>query len=271
MQTHLGAEAVHFHPLPGLCMGHRKALVPSPGLPSTLEWAFGPKQYAQESRGWSHTAVPGPGWVFFTPGAQSGPCPLVDIDRDLAEITRGSWCPSSPFAFRGPAKTCRSEHEPPGQHWNLNTHELPGYSQRPRSTGQMDTWEGRRESEGLTLQVRGAPDHRESWREPHKSGQLQPRGAAGDACLKRRTEELRRRGRGGKHTKHRCLDNKLQKLTFIYCTKVCLTFDTKEGFSTENPSLSEQYPCTLYHLCANPGRPEQWPRGCQRNPATACG
>lgn len=37
--------------------------------------------------------------------------------------------------------------------------------------------------------------------------------------------------------KHRCLHNELQKLTFIYCTKVCLTFDTKEGFSTENPSL----------------------------------
>lgn len=78
-----------------------------------LEWAFGPKQSAQESRGWSHTAVPGPGWVFFTPRAQSGSRPLVDIDRDPAEITRGSWCPSRPFAFRGPAKTCRSEHEPP--------------------------------------------------------------------------------------------------------------------------------------------------------------
>lgn len=104
-----------------------------------------------------------------------------------------------------------------------------------------------------------------------QSSQLQPSGAAGDGCLKRRNEELRRRGRGGKHTKHRCLHNELQKLTFIYCTKVCLTFDTKEGFSTENPSLSEQYPCTLYHLCANPSRPEQWPRGCQRNPATACG
>ena len=139
--------------------------------PSTLEWAFGPKQAAQESRGWSqsHTAVPGPGWVFFTPRAQSGPRPLVDIDRDRAEITRGSWCPSGPFAFRGPAKTCRSEHEPPGQHWNLNTRELPGYSQRPHSTGQMDTWEGRREWEGLTLPVRGAPDRRESWREPHRA------------------------------------------------------------------------------------------------------
>lgn len=41
--------------------------------------------------------------------------------------------------------------------------------------------------------------------------------------------------------------NKLQKLTFIYCTKVGLPFDTKSGFSTENPSLSEQYLCTLYY------------------------
>lgn len=113
-RRHLGAEAVHFHPLPGLCMGYRRALVPAPGLPATLEWAFGPKQSAQESRGWSHTAVPGPGWVFFTPGAQSGPRPLVDIDRDPAEITRGSWCPSSPFAFRGPAKTCRLNMSPQG-------------------------------------------------------------------------------------------------------------------------------------------------------------
>ena len=30
----------------------------------------------------------------------------------------------------------------------------------------MDTWEERRESEGLKLQMRGAPNHRESWREP---------------------------------------------------------------------------------------------------------
>lgn len=52
--------------------------------------------------------------------------------------------------------------------------------------------------------------------------------------------------------KYRSLHHKLQKLTFIYCTKVCLTFDTKEGFSTENPSLSEQYLCTLYHDSAPP-------------------
>lgn len=122
-----------------------------------------------------------------------------------------------------------------------------------------------------TAGERGAQSSREL-EGTSESGQLHPNAAGvGDSCLKRRNKEPRKPGRGGKHMKHRCLHNELQKLTFICCTKVCLTFDTKEGFSTENPSLSEQYPCTLYHLCANPSRPEQRPRGCQRNPATACG
>lgn len=69
-------------------------------------------------------------------------------------------------------------------------------------------------------------------------GQLQANAVGvGDGCLRRRKKEPRKPGRGGKRMKHRCLHNELQKLTFIYCTKVCLTFDTKEGFSTENPSL----------------------------------
>ena len=130
--------------------GFRQALVPS-GLPATLEQAFGPKQSAHASG------------LRLQPLGQAGSSSPPGC-RDPAEITRGSWCPSSPFAFQGPAKTCRSEHEPPGQDWNLNIHELPGYNQHPRCTGQMDTWEGRRESEGLTLQVRGAPNHHESWR-----------------------------------------------------------------------------------------------------------
>lgn len=55
--------------------------------------------------------------------------------------------------------------------------------------------------------------------------------------------------------------NKLQKLTFIYCTKVGLPFDTKSGFSTENPSLSEQYLRTLYHHNPTLSATEKQPRG----------
>ena len=149
---HLGAEAVHLHPLPGLCMGLDKHWSLLAFLPPWNR-LLGPNN--QPTRG--------VGGLRLQPLGQAGSSSPPGC-RDPAEITRGSWCPSSPFAFQGPAKTCRSEHEPPGQDWNLNIHELPGYNQHPRCTGQMDTWEGRRESEGLTLQVRGAPNHHESWR-----------------------------------------------------------------------------------------------------------
>lgn len=103
----------------------------------------------------------------------------------------------TPLASLGPAQTCISEWEPPGQDVNLAQISCRAASTTHSSAGQRDTWERRRESEGLRPQIRGAPDHRESWREPHVAANSShlPRGrkAASNLATKRGQEA----GKGG--------------------------------------------------------------------------
>lgn len=59
--------------------------------------------------------------------------------------------------------------------------------------------------------------------------------------------------------KHRVSSQRVTETDAIYCTKVCLTLIQRKVLAQKTP-VCENSTRALYHLCANPSRPEQAPQ-----------